>query len=266
MALQGFSGGLQGYLNSLQGYRINADTVGSRRPDDLFIYDDNVYVAEFDRVSVYSTSGSLLERWYGLDTPNNKIYAANSIVVYNDEVYITQGISGITETLVFDLSGNYVREFGNEAAAACAILGGEVFRSKSSSASYVYSTTGTYLRAIPLGSHSHITTDGTFLYFAQFSGINKSDTNGSVITTYSSAAYSLDVDSSYIVTTFRNSNLVRLYTMPAFTLSVSFGSFGTGNGQFDRPTAVRMYNSELYVADSFNQRIQVFDFSGNYVS
>jgi sugar lactone lactonase YvrE len=48
---------------------------------------------------------------------------------------------------------------------------------------------------------------------------------------------------------------------------MSFGSKGTGNGQFDRPQGIAIDSSgNIYVADSGNSRIQKLDSAGNYLS
>ena len=47
----------------------------------------------------------------------------------------------------------------------------------------------------------------------------------------------------------------------------SFGSKGTGNGQFATPYGVTVGRSgKIYVADSGNNRIQIFDRTGKFVS
>ncbi len=50
-------------------------------------------------------------------------------------------------------------------------------------------------------------------------------------------------------------------------LKFSFGSFGTGDGQFDGPTDVAVDdNGNIYVSDMINYRIQKFDSDGNYLA
>jgi hypothetical protein len=48
-------------------------------------------------------------------------------------------------------------------------------------------------------------------------------------------------------------------------LILSFGTAGSGNGQFTNPWDVKIYDNEIYVADGSNYRIQVFDMAGNFV-
>jgi hypothetical protein len=43
---------------------------------------------------------------------------------------------------------------------------------------------------------------------------------------------------------------------------LQFGSHGTGPGQFQRPSGLALHNSEVYVVDAFNDRIQVFSEGG----
>jgi len=51
-------------------------------------------------------------------------------------------------------------------------------------------------------------------------------------------------------------------TPPTFLLK--FGTFGTGDGQFDAPAGVAMDSAgNVYVADEYNHRIQKFGGSGN---
>ena len=46
-----------------------------------------------------------------------------------------------------------------------------------------------------------------------------------------------------------------------------FGSFGTGDGKFDRPLGVAFdANNHLYVTDHCNHRVQKFDINGKYLS
>ena len=47
----------------------------------------------------------------------------------------------------------------------------------------------------------------------------------------------------------------------------TWGSPGTGNGQFDIPSGIAVDNSgNVYVADTANNRVQKFDASGNFVT
>ena len=52
-----------------------------------------------------------------------------------------------------------------------------------------------------------------------------------------------------------------------FTLHGSFGSRGSGPGQFSRPDGISVdIKGNVVVADCYNNRIQVFDASGHFLS
>lgn len=45
----------------------------------------------------------------------------------------------------------------------------------------------------------------------------------------------------------------------------TFGSFGTGPGQFQRPSGIVWRDGKLYIVDAFNNRVHVCDESGAVV-
>jgi DNA-binding beta-propeller fold protein YncE len=51
---------------------------------------------------------------------------------------------------------------------------------------------------------------------------------------------------------------------PGYAFVKAWGERGSGPGQFHDPTGIAVANGEVFVADSRNGRIQVFDFEGNF--
>jgi len=51
---------------------------------------------------------------------------------------------------------------------------------------------------------------------------------------------------------------------PPYTLVKTWGDKGTRQGQFNEPTGIAVANDEVFVSDSRNKRIQVFDFDGRF--
>ncbi|MFH0908073.1 MAG: immunoglobulin domain-containing protein [bacterium] len=49
------------------------------------------------------------------------------------------------------------------------------------------------------------------------------------------------------------------------TLAFTFGTYGTGNGQFDFPAGVFATTNEILVVDQNNDRVQVFDHGGSFL-
>ena len=47
---------------------------------------------------------------------------------------------------------------------------------------------------------------------------------------------------------------------------ISFGKEGKSDSEFYYPTDVHIAHEKIYVADAYNNRVQVFDFEGNYLS
>jgi len=51
---------------------------------------------------------------------------------------------------------------------------------------------------------------------------------------------------------------------PAYTLVKTWGTKGIEQGQFNEPTGIAVFDNQVYVSDSRNARIQVFDLDGNF--
>ncbi len=51
---------------------------------------------------------------------------------------------------------------------------------------------------------------------------------------------------------------------PPYRLVKTWGGKGEASGQFNEPTGVAVSNSEVFVSDARNARIQIFDFDGNF--
>ena len=51
---------------------------------------------------------------------------------------------------------------------------------------------------------------------------------------------------------------------PQFGHVLSFGSNGTGIGQFNTPIGITTTRTSIFIVDTFNNRVQIFDHNGNY--
>lgn len=49
------------------------------------------------------------------------------------------------------------------------------------------------------------------------------------------------------------------------TKTLKIGQKGNANGQFSYPTDVQLFGDQIYVADAYNHRVQVFDTLGNWL-
>ena len=51
---------------------------------------------------------------------------------------------------------------------------------------------------------------------------------------------------------------------PPYSLTLTWGEKGSGPGQFDDPTGIAVTDTEVFVSDARNGRIQVFDHQGHF--
>ena len=66
-------------------------------------------------------------------------------------------------------------------------------------------------------------------------------------------------------TTTTTSTTTTLPTGPCGAFVLQWGSFGTGNGQFNGPRGVALGSGNVYVADSRNDRLQFFTPTGSFI-
>lgn len=111
----------------------------------------------------------------------------------------------------------------------------------------------------------------TQLYKYNSSGVPQ----GSVIVNGTLAAplggIAIDSSGNIFLTVQRSSGFSTVYEVQKFNSSLvyqsAFGSAGTGNGQFDTPSAIAIdASNNIWVADTNNNRIQKFNSSGTYQS
>jgi tripartite motif-containing protein 71 len=105
-----------------------------------------------------------------------------------------------------------------------------------------------------------------FVADTQNNRVVKLSSTGSLLASYTTglkAPEGLDVapDGTVWVADTQNSRVVHL-SAELVDLGDGFGARGTGSMQFDRPHDVALGNGDLYVADTYNNRVQVFDLGG----
>jgi PKD domain/NHL repeat len=137
---------------------------------------------------------------------------------------------------------------------------------------------GGVLNGIALDSSSNV-------YVADFSRLQKFDSNGNFITEWESktpgfikGASSLHPITIFILTGITVDSSTHVYVADLNSRSIQkfdsngnfiteWGSEGTGDGQFKTPGGVAVDSSgNVYVADSGNKRIQKFDSNGNFIT
>jgi len=106
--------------------------------------------------------------------------------------------------------------------------------------------------------------DSTGKYLASFGSWGSG--NGQIATPIPfSVELAIDAQGNVYVTDGGN-NRVEKFDSQGNYLS-QFGSFGTGNGQFNAPTGIAIdAQGNIYVTDVVNERVEKFDANGNYLS
>jgi sugar lactone lactonase YvrE len=75
----------------------------------------------------------------------------------------------------------------------------------------------------------------------------------------------LDAQGDVYIADWRNDRIQKF--TPDGDFLMAFGSSGSGEGEFNRPSSVAVdHDGIIYVADWMNNRLQVFDPDGNFVT
>ena len=97
--------------------------------------------------------------------------------------------------------------------------------------------------------------DGTFNSTFAFADNNPND--GSL-----NQPFGIAINSTgfvFVSSTF--TNVIKIFNSTGTYLE-TIGSAGTGSGEYYRPSGIAINNTNIFVADTFNQRIQILDLTG----
>jgi len=218
-------------------------------------------------------------------------------------VFVSNG-RGIDRIEVFDSQGNYIKGIGGTGSgpgqfdepAAIAfepgtgnLYAGDVFNNRVN----VFDSQGNYLRSIAEGEFGGLIEGRAFFgpsgivfdkdgtgYVGDFSNDRIIEFNpesgeitGSIGTPGTEpgqfqgpAGVAISPASGNFVVTDQFNNRVQVLSPEGDPL-LTFGEQGTGAGQFNQPIDVEVDEQEnIYVMDSINSRVQVFDINGNFLS
>ena len=175
---------------------------------------------------------------FGIGPYNFK--APIGILYYNNEVYVCN--RDMDRIQVYSVDGIYIRQFG--------IYGTAPGLLDSPNYLYLYNNL-LYISEYGNDRVSIFTPAGSFVstfgegHLDQPHAIYISDENIYVVNRALSNVAIFDLDGVYIST---------------------FGSYGTANGQFKQPVGITGALGKIYVADTYNNRIQTFELNGTYSS
>jgi len=77
--------------------------------------------------------------------------------------------------------------------------------------------------------------------------------------------YSLVITNEMIFICHSNDDYIGCYSHKNGDLLYKWGKYGKNESEFDYPYYLSIYNEQIYVTDSYNYRIQVFDLKGKFI-
>lgn len=170
------------------------------------------------------------------------------MTIIGDRIYIVD--SDNHRIQVFDTAGGFIDEFGQFGSGA-----GE-FKSPSG-----ISTDGTNIYVADANDRIQVLDkDGNSLFtFGQFGAGPGDFRNPNGVLVHGGKVYVADATNNRV-------EVLDLVGNPVNSLAfdTEFGSFGTGNGQFDQTIGLAAANNRLYVSDRLNHRVQIFDILNNF--
>ena len=206
----------------------------------------NVYVSDNQnhRIQKFTSAGTYLLQWGSYGTGDGQFNQPEGLVQGPDGyIYVPDGYNDRVQ--VFDTDGNYVGQFGT--------LG-------TGDGEFDYPETVSFAQ------------DGS-MYVVEYNNCRVHKFNDCSTPTYTPT---ITLTNSPAITdtftpTFTPTPSQTYTVIPTLTplcFITKWGSSGTGDGQFDRARGIALdpANDRVYVADSQNNRIQVFDMSGTYIT
>lgn len=211
-------------------------------PPEIYVSDVYYYT-----IFMYNLDGTLYGNFGSEGSGPGEFHYPNGIIAFNKELYVAD--YGNRRLQIFDLEGTYKREWPlihpssslNSGPKVIVISDGEIF--------FVSNCFNP-----PLDRISVYTLDGVFKrsWGPEYGGPDEP---------YMPEGMSLA--GPYLYTSDYENHRIRVYDRYG-TIITMFGSYGTGNGQFQWPRRNTINNNELYVCDSVNHRIQIFDLNGTF--
>jgi streptogramin lyase len=243
----------------------------------------NYYALDYSvhLVKKFDKFGNYIKNWGGYGSGNGQLAYPNNITVYGGYVYVYEW--GNARISKFDLDGNFVstisHSFNNVLDIKFNSTGNMYVTDNQNNRIQIFDSNGNFLRQwgtqgsgngqlyYPTGIYID-SSDNVYVTEQGTSRVQKLDSFGNYITKWSTGTYPGSITQGpdgymYYIVGSENSVYV---TTTTGTFIRKFGWKGTTNGQFNDPADVDQDSlGNIYVLDSFNNRVQKFDSSGNFV-
>jgi streptogramin lyase len=198
----------------------------------------NVYFAHDYTVFKLNNHLNILTQWGTFGTGNGQFNdAMRPAIDASGNVYVPDLLNSRIQK--FDSNGNYLTQWGT-------------FGSAHGQFNYPYSA------AVDKNGYVYVLDQGN-------SRIEKFDTNGNYVMTIGANGNDLAIDLNGNIFVTQNIQIAKYSS--SGNLLTSWGSQGSGNGQFDLMIGIAVdKNGNVFVADAHNSRIQKFDNNGNFLT
>lgn len=211
---------------------------------------DNIYVVDSvnNRVQKFAPDGTFLLQWGGIGTGNGQFNRPRAIAINNTtgRVYVSEwrGSSYPKRIQIFDLDGNYISQFGSSGT------GDGQFNSIMRIA---ISSTGTV----------YVSDQGA-------NRVQAFDANGVFLRKWTTSnfpsAIAVDAAENVYVVTDPTSYIYKYSSTGTLLATYGSATAGTADGKFTSPGGIIVdADGIIYIADSGNHRIQIFDTDGTFL-
>ena len=278
-ALEASCGGVGALFNRKFG------TIGSGNgqfncPEFVFVFNNEVFVTDSvnHRVQVFDLNGAFLRKWGSYGTGDGQFKNPRGIYIYDGEVFVTETTNNRIQ--VFDLNGVFIRKWGSHGTGdgqfvgpyCVQIFNDEVFVSDSiNHRIQVFSLNGSFLRKWGTQGNS----DGQFQFpaavfiFENEVFVGDSNTHGIQVfgldgifkrkfgANVVSAPSSMFILGDDIYVIDYTLHCIHVFSKDG-VIKQRIGSYGDVDGFFRYPTAIYIYEENVFVVDRGNNRVQIF--------
>ena len=214
----------------------------------------HLYIADTDnnRIQILDINGTYVSKFGSQGTADGQFNSPRAITTTTTHLYIADTENHRIQ--IFDINGTYVSQFGSEGTAD-----GQ-FNSPQG-----ITTNGTHLFVADTENHRIQIFDNTGNYAGQFGS------NGGVDGEFRSPS-GIATNSTHIFVADSANHRIQIFNVNGTYVSTiggtgpGFGGYGTANGEFEQPQGITTTATHIFVADTNNNRIQIFDINGTYVS
>ena len=229
-----------------------------RSPQGITTNNTHLFVADTDnhRVQIFDTNGKFVKLFGSQGNGNGEFDFPARITTTNTHIFVSDFSNHRVQ--IFDTNGNYVNQFGSQGNGT-----GQF------SSPVGITTNKTHVFVADQGNHRVQIFDVMGNYVAQFGSEGSADDQFSFLR-------DILITNTRIFVADTGNNRIQIFDT-CFSQTIdgicyqqldnnAIGNKGTGVSQFDSPRGITTTDTHLFVADTDNHRIQIFDNAGNYAS